>query len=183
MTRHLSPQPNTSPLTLPSLLSPESPPSLCLSHCHSPSLSPLQTLIARKNSALADHILSLFSSSSVHSDIVHTASSAYVRSLPKVQAAQYTVITYFYDILINESLMRGLSGLLPLSVTQFVWDQCFVFGSSFSLPPLTRSLSHLPPSTSLCLSRLQSVPPVGRLVSGPGLWLGALISLAWCHSC
>jgi hypothetical protein len=33
----------------------------------------------------------------------------------------------FYDFL-NESLLRGLSGLLNLETCQFVWDQCFVVG-------------------------------------------------------
>jgi hypothetical protein len=33
----------------------------------------------------------------------------------------------FYDFL-NESLLRGLSGLLNLDTCQFVWDQCFVVG-------------------------------------------------------
>ena len=33
----------------------------------------------------------------------------------------------FYDFL-NESLLRGLSGLLNLETCQFAWDQCFVVG-------------------------------------------------------
>ena len=64
----------------------------------------LQVLIKKKHPTLHEHIMML------------TAVGVSTATNP------------FYE-LVNESLLRGLSGLLNLQTCQFVWDQCFLVGN------------------------------------------------------
>ena len=63
----------------------------------------LQALIKKKNPQLHEHLMSL--------------TALEVEDVNNI----------FFDFL-NESLLRGLSGLLNMETCQFVWDQCFIVG-------------------------------------------------------
>jgi hypothetical protein len=45
-----------------------------------------------------------------------------------------------FSAFIDLHLLRGLSGLLPMETTLFVWDQCFIFGFHSFLPLVITSL-------------------------------------------
>lgn len=73
--------------------------------------APLQALIKTKNPMLHQHLMSL------------TVTGA---------KGKQSINNPFYDFL-DESLLRGLSGLLSLDTCRFVWDQCFVVGACVML--------------------------------------------------
>jgi hypothetical protein len=49
-------------------------------------------------------------------------------------------IFYTFDSFVDTQLMRGLSGLLSLETTLFVWDQCFIAGFYSMLPIVLTAL-------------------------------------------
>ena len=67
-----------------------------------------------------------------------------------------------FDDLLNECLMRGLSGMLPLETLLFVWDQCFIGGFSHMLPLIL---------SSLLLADAENIEKLSRFGSIADTWL------------
>ena len=104
--------------------------SLYSSRCH---VLFVQALVLRKCPTLHEHILDLVSTDvntlKAAADKQYDADNVgSPRRVKKHLVGNDRVVSFFYDVFANECLLRGLSGLLPLDTTQFVWDQCFITG-------------------------------------------------------
>lgn len=59
---------------------------------------------------------------------------------PSVSIPPTSQVYYTFDGFVDTQLMRGLSGLLSLETTLFVWDQCFIAGFYSMLPIILTAL-------------------------------------------
>jgi hypothetical protein len=91
----------------------------------------VQALVLQKDPVLHDRILDLVTADAAASQAQDREAVGSPRRVQQQQVRQVKsgrAMSFFYDVFINECLLRGLSGLFPLDATQFVWDQCFVTG-------------------------------------------------------